>query len=97
MAQTERPAQQGAPGTLVRRGRRALLLILVRPAALGQLVGRAPRDLRAAQVQPANLDRQAILGQGATSELASPDQLAALVRRVPLGRQEDLVIPGRLV
>ncbi len=97
MAQTEPRVQPDILELRVRRGRRALLLILVRPAALGQLVGRAPRDLRAVQVQPVSLDRPVILGPGASLELASPDRLVALVRRVPLDRQEDLVIPGRLV
>jgi hypothetical protein len=97
MAQTEPRVQPDILELRVRRGRRALLLILVRPAALDRLVGRAPRDLRAAQVQPANMDRQAILGLGASLELESPDQLVALVRQVPQGLQEDLVMSGRLV
>ena len=97
MAQTGRPARRGALGILARRGRQALRLTRVQPAAPDRLAARVPRDL---WEQPVDLDRPVILGRGATSELESPDQPAALGRLVPrvaLGLQEDLVIPGRLV
>jgi hypothetical protein len=95
MAQTGRPARQGALETLVRLGCRAPLPTPVQPAAPDRLAARVPRGLLEAQVQPVNMDRPAILGRGATLELESPDRPVALVQRVALGRQEDLVIPGR--
>ena len=43
-----------------------------------------------------NLDRPAIRGRGASSELESQDRPAALAQQVAWGQQEDLAIPDRL-